>query len=558
VTGRARLASAAVSGVLLGLAHPPGPAWLGLLAPVPWFAHLVRDRGEGHGRAAYLFGLCLFGTGLRWLWQLHPAFLAALAALLALYPLLFARAYRSVARGFGPAAALASLPALWVGVDFLRERALSGFPWILPGHLLAGSDSLRQGADLLGVPLLSLPVVALPAALGAEVAARTWKGSAPAARHRLGLLGASAALLLALAVYGGARLRGGTDRPGPRVLVVQPCFAQGLKGEARREAPSADRMRNAQLVLSLEGHRADPAAELVIWGETMIPPLPGGGDLREVAPGRDGPDPATRIFLHSLVDTVGIVPPPGPRDPPRAAPEARRLLAGAVLRCRDGGKRNTMLLVGPLGVVEDRVDKVHLTPFGEYLPLVDLLPEGLRFKVEDAVLEISPFLPDLKPGVDRTLEFRLPRLGEPLRLGGLICYENIFPAEARDRAARGADILVNPANYAWYGPSCRAQALAMTRLRAVEVRRPVVLAGNDGPTAVVDGAGRVRRSLPEGTPGVLAAEVPLDGRGTLYAAVGDLLGWSLLGAGGLLAAAGWWRARRGTPAKAAGSGGETS
>jgi apolipoprotein N-acyltransferase len=532
---RTRYGAAILSALLSAAAFPPlGWSWLAWVSLAPWLAVLQRDRGEGHRGPGFVFGLVFFTTGLAWLGRVHLAFPLLLSAILALYPLLFAWLFRRVA-ALGPDRAALALPFLWVGVDLLREHLASGFPWLQQGHALAGWTRLRQAADLGGAHLLTFVAVAFNARLAAGIAPRVPVPGGerpPAADRRAGprlALGALAlALPLVLSVYGGWRLGTLRDGPGPRVVLVQPSFPQTLKAEAAHLLPRAEEMVDRQVALSIEGVTAHPRTDLVLWAETMIPGL-----LREAQRGRDVPDRETTTLLHRIADPAGVVP-----------GGTRRLLAGAVLLGKDGRKRNAALLVGPLGAVEGRFDKEHLTPFGEYLPGADLLSEGGRESLQNAAAGVLPFLPDLVPGASEPVPLVLPG-GRTVRLGGLVCYEVIFPAPSRARVRAGADVLVNLSNYAWYGAGMREQALDMTRLRAVEARRPVVTCTNDGPTAVVDGNGEVRSRLAEGARGFLAAEVPLDGRSSPSASRGDLFAGLCALHGAAAAAAGWRAGRRG-------------
>ncbi len=278
-------------------------------------------------------------------------------------------------------------------------------------------------------------------------------------------------------------------------------------------------MVRLQLASSVPGVTEHTDVDLVVWAETMIPGL-----LRTRARDREGPDRETRTLLFRIVDPMGVMP-----------GATRRLLGGARVLDPDLRERNSVLLVGPQGLIEARFDKVHLTPFGEYIPGLAYLPRPVRKWIENRIEDLAGFFPDLAPGTAAPVDLALPG-GRKVRLGGLVCYEVIFPAVARERVRDGAEVLVNLANYGWYGPGIREQILDVARLRAVECRRPVVLATVSGPTCVLDGNGEVRRSLEGGTKGALYAEVPLDGRSTPYMGAGDVLPWvfavlSLLAAG---------------------------
>jgi apolipoprotein N-acyltransferase len=530
---KVRYGSAAASALLMTAAFPPiGFRFLAWIALVPWLVVLLRDRGEGHRGPGYVFGLVHFTTGLAWLFRLHPLFPLGLSAILALYPLLFAYLFRKIAR-LGPGRAALAIPVLWIAVDFLREHLATGFPWLLPGHVAAGWPNLRQAADLGGEHLLTLVVVSVDAYWAWVIAVRlrdsfrqAWSGG------RLAFFVAVTVLPLALAAYGSSRRGSLVDKSGPRVLLIQPALPMELKGEALKEQDATAVMRNEQLSLSMEGLRLHPEeTDLVVWAETMIP-----GVVRPRARDRDVPDPGTTRDLVSIADPMGVVP---------GSP--RRFLSGALIRDPDLHLRNGVLLVGPHGRIEARADKVHLTPFGEFIPGLNLLPGPLRNGGEKIVKLFSPFIPDLRSGPAEPIPLAMEG-GRTVRLGGLVCYEVIFPVLARERTRAGADVLVNLSNYGWYGESIQEQVLDITRLRAVECRRPVVVATVSGPTCVVDGNGEVRERLPAGKRAFLHAEVPLDGRGTLYGSTGDVLPWACLvlaaGAVGAGIAAGR-RARKG-------------
>ncbi len=528
---RLRYGAAAISAALLAAAHPPVALRpLAFVALAPWFAVLLRDRGRGHLGPAYVFGLLHFTLGLSWLFPLHPAFPPALSLILALYPLLFAALMRPVAR-LGPAAAAWALPAVWLSVDFLRERALSGFGYLFPGLALAGSSLLRQGADLGGVPLLTLLLllsnVATAAWLLRRYGARAPSEESPPGPPFPALAMTAGTLLAVLAGYGAVRRGPPPGDDGLRVLLVQPAFPLGLKAEAVRGGnPSGQRMFDEGAALTVRGLRDRPDTDVVIWAETMIPsvlvrPRTAGGAFDERS-------------AALLAAVAGL--------PHHAGTPGARFLGGALVRDPDGEMRNAVLLLEPDGGVAARFDKVHLTPFGEYLPLIDALPASLRDGVLGVVARISPFVPRLLPGTSGGMALRGERSGT-MTAGGLICYEAIFPAESRARVAAGADFLLVPANYGWYGRWMQGQTLDILRMRAVEARRPVVSPTNDGPTAVLDGDGGVVASLPAGERGVLHATVARDGRSSVYVATGDLIPWTCVVAAGAALVAGLRRRR---------------
>jgi len=170
---------------------------------------------------------------------------------------------------------------------------------------------------------------------------------------------------------------------------------------------------------------------------------------------------------------------------------------------------NSALLVDPSGKVSGRYEKVHLVPFGEYVPLRKLLSF-------------------LEPLVESVGNFAVGRSGKPLamhgaKIGLLICYESIFPDLARKRVLAGADILVNITNDAWYGRSSAPyQSFSMAALRAVETRRSLIRAANTGISGFVDPVGRVVEASPIFETLSLSSQVPILTGKTIFALFGYL------------------------------------
>ena len=177
------------------------------------------------------------------------------------------------------------------------------------------------------------------------------------------------------------------------------------------------------------------------------------------------------------------------------------------------------MLINPGGLEAGRYDKIYLVPFGEFIP-----------PLFSWVNRISHEIGDFVPGNEVKV------LNSPAgRLGVFICYESAFPHLVRRFAAQGADVLFNLSNDGYFGHSAAyAQHLSLVRMRAVENCRFIVRSTNDGITAVVDPAGRVRRRLP---PYRLTAGLLRYGRvaeQTLYAKTGDWFAWSALALGMVL------------------------
>jgi len=157
---------------------------------------------------------------------------------------------------------------------------------------------------------------------------------------------------------------------------------------------------------------------------------------------------------------------------------------------------NSAFLLRPDGVPAGRYDKVHLVPYGEYVPLRKIFPF-----IGKLVVGVG----DFRPG-----EGFHPIRGEGWNLGVLICYEGIFPEAARAYKREGATLLVNITNDAWFGrTSAPYQHLSMTVFRAVETRLYLVRAANTGISAIVDPAGKILSRTPIFERAVLKGEVKI-------------------------------------------------
>jgi apolipoprotein N-acyltransferase len=184
---------------------------------------------------------------------------------------------------------------------------------------------------------------------------------------------------------------------------------------------------------------------------------------------------------------------------------------------------NSAAVVSPSGDWTARYDKVHLVPFGEYLPF----PRLFAF-AGGLTKEVGEF----QPGASRA-----PLDAGSMRLGVFICYESVFPGEVREFANQGAQVLVNLSNDGWYGDSgAYAQHLNQTRMRAIENDRWLLSATNTGVTASIDPYGRTVARLPRKERGALVAPYALTSVTTFYTRHGDWFCWlcAIISAGALL------------------------
>lgn len=405
---------------------------------------------------------------------------AMLVAYLALFPAGFAVAVAHLA-GRAGARALLAAPVVWVATEVGRTHLLTGFPWELLGYSQARVLPLAQLASLTGVFGLSALVV-----LGNAAFAYALLG---AARRWLVLL-AVAALVGGVAGWGAWRMARGAllERGVPvRVGLVQPSIPQEEKWDpARREAIVAR-------LLTLSRRAAQAGTALIIWPESAVPFY-----FQADQPGRD-----EILALAQQTGTYLLV----GGDEVEVGPSVRYY--------------NSAFLVTPAERVAAVYRKIHLVPFGEYVPLRRLL-----FFVNPLVENVA----DFSPGQTRVL---LP-VG-PHRASTAICYEVIYPGLIREFVAAGSELLTTITNDAWYGwSSAPYQHFEQAALRAIEQGRYLLRAANTGVSGIVDPYGRIvaRSALFETT--VLVGEARWIDERTVYAQIGDAFAWAAVAATAIL------------------------
>lgn len=495
--GLPRAVIALLAGAIASLAMQPFGLFPVLALSLPVFVWLLDGAaGESRGaalKAAARIGWCFgFGYFLAGLWWIGQAFLVdadnfawmmpfavvLLPAGLALFTALGAVLARWM---WSPGPARIAAFAAGLGAsEWLRGHVLSGFPWNTFGYALADNAVLGQAAAVLGVEGLTPLTLALFAAPAVLAAGRERAWAIP---------GLALAALALLAAYGVWRLPAGPvpAQPGVALRIVQPAIPQDDKFRADR----AEEILANYFALSNE--RTSPAragiddVTLLVWPESAFP-----------------------FFLDRAAevrDRIGALLPP-----------STVLVTGAARSDSPTGRPkqvwNSIQVLASDGTIVDTYDKVHLVPFGEYLPFQSLLE---RIGIMQLTKLPGGFASGEGPKV-----LRVP--GGPT-LAPLICYEAIFPRGLIAASPRAAAI-VNVTNDAWFGLTPGPyQHLAQARVRAVEQGLPLIRAANNGISAVVDPYGRVVASLALGSRGVVDAELPEALPQTLYARYGGVLSW---------------------------------
>jgi apolipoprotein N-acyltransferase len=417
------------------------------------------------------------------------AVMTALCLAVALFPALFGWVVGRWARALGPGTAVLLAPVAWVATELLRNRTFFEFPWCLLGYSQASNPLFVQTARFGAVYAVSFVVAAAAAGLALLVVERE-------PRRRRTAAVAVVLFVAAVAADGARQLARPVSEDGRvRVGLVQARVLQDEKWDARL----AERNVEEHVALTREAVKA--GAAFVVWPESAVPNL-------------YDESPVTARNLDDLARTEGIALLFGNDDRDRDASGAERFFVGAKM-------------LSPQGRLIYRYHKIHLVPFGEYVPLQALFTLGGRYAAK-LVRQVS----DFTPGSEWATTEVAGR-----RIGAFICYEDIFPELVRGFSRGGAELLVNITNDAWYGrTSAPYQHLDMAVFRAVENGKYLVRAANTGVTAVIDPRGRVleRTALFDRT--VLVRDVPFVAGGTFYARHGDLFAWGCLAAAAALTA----------------------
>ena len=389
--------------------------------------------------------------------------------------------------------ALILAPPLWVALEYLRSILLTGFPWENLGYSQYMALPVIQIADATGVYGISFLVVLVNGLISASIlqSRRTGKASLRVVLFLVILLGAVFA-------YGSMRIHQEKERISTqipiRIGIVQGNIDQSIKWEAGYQRETVEIYRTLTQEIA-KGH-----PDLVIWPEAALP-----------------------FFFASEQPVSSIV----RNIPPETGVS---LLFGSPFYQEEEGRiryLNSAYLLSPAGKITGRYDKIHLVPFGEYVPLSRFLPF-----IEPLVESVG----DLVSGDETmgTVVLSIPRG----KFGVLICYEIIFPELSRKFIQKGADFLITISNDAWFGEtSAPFQHFSMATFRAVENRAFVARAANTGISGIIDSTGKILLQTEIFSRQAVTGEIFSRGPETLYTLYGDVfahgcIGWTLLLLGG--------------------------
>jgi apolipoprotein N-acyltransferase len=486
---------ALLSGVLIFLSFPKfGTGVLAWFAFVP-LLHALREKTPYQGfLAGFTSGFVAYIGIIYWIAYVVvnygylplPVGIAAmllLSAYLALYVALFAAGVVYF-QGRGVAPVIAA-PLLWTCLEFARSHLFTGFPWENLGYSQYLFTPLIQAADITGVFGLSFAIVLINVVIYDIL--RVWRSrqnrKKQIRRIRAEVITACLMMLI-LFGYGIYRLHDVEQSldgaPQMPVSLIQGNIDQSVKWQP------AFQQETIRIYTTLTRQAAPAGNGLIVWPETATPFF--FQDQNE---------------MHREVTSLPVR-------------TGNWLLFGSPSYQRDGAGlalMNSAFLLSPEGRIDGRYDKVHLVPYGEYVPLRRFFPF-----INKLVAGIGDFRSG--PGYD---PLTMQAAGGPRKLGVMICYEGILPEAGRTYRKQGASLLVNITNDAWFGrTSAPYQHLSMTAFRSVENRLYLVRAANTGITAIIDPTGRIEARSALFEKATISGTIRFLERNTFYSAYGDV------------------------------------
>ncbi len=487
---------AVLSGLLLVLSFPTFDwgllAWIAL---VPLLVFLYDKDNWTAFKLGFCFGLVYFYGTLYWIYHsihyygavpLVPSFLLVLILCLyfSLYPAFFALLYAAnMKRTDMPALIVA--PLLWTTLEFLRSYVLSGFPWSSLGYSQYTFLPVIQIADITGVYGVSFLIVAVNAAIVDILLFKRRYAERPLASllPTIGGFAALAVFVVFTLSYGVYRLHKHRSGSVVKVAVIQGDIEQDKKWDPSYQQSVIDTYKD----LSFAAARENP--ELIVWPETAAPFF-----FRT--------DKELTAYMVSFQRQLNSY-----------------LLFGSVMAINrnDTPKSlttrytNSAVLLDKNGTITYLYDKIHLVPFGEFMPLRPLL----------SFVDLTGAIGDFVPGESYTKA--VTPFGS---FGTVICYEIIFPGLVRKFYTNGGDFIVNITNDAWFGKTPGPyQHFSMAVLRAIENRKPVIRSANTGISGFIDSCGRILAKTDLFTRTYLVSNIKTDRTLSPYTKYGDIFSY---------------------------------
>lgn len=478
---------AIASGILIALSFPnTGLSFTAWIALIPLLTALEETTGREAARVGFMCGFSAYTFILYWItivmtqyghlpWGVSIPLYFILVAWLSLF--YSATTYLArIGEMVGIKTAF-TLPIAWVAFDFARSWLLTGFPWAMLGHSQYRILPLIQIADLCGVYSITALIVLSNVVLYRVLRAISGGKIPYPAKSALILL----LFFIATLAYGFNRLNPGMAKQeeSVRVALLQGNIPQDVKW-------SPDfRDRTMAIYTRLSREAAREPLDLIVWPESAVPFF-----------FQDEPEQAQ--IVRGLAQEL-----------------SSSLLIGSPAHENRNGIRtflNSAYMINPKGETIGRADKLHLVPFGEYVPLGRFFPF-----INKIVTGIGDFAPGEKA-------VSLPV--KNTQVGTQVCYEIIFPELARQYVNAGSRIIVNITNDAWFGnSSAPLQHLSLAAFRTIETRTPLVRAANTGITAFIDQNGHIKTMTGLFTEDYRVVTVTPGTASSVYLKTGDIAPW---------------------------------
>jgi len=488
---------AVVSGLLLTTAFPKiNFSWCAWFALIPLFT-AMRDATPGQGfRLAMTTGMTHYIGLLYWLVHtMHvygylPVYQSVIILfLMSIILSIFIGIFGWLTATIDSPKHLWLIPVFWTALEYIRTYIFTGFPWEFLGHSQYQHLWVIQIADLIGVYGISFLIVTINVALFACFASffkYRWKHLPIKIRITGAYLLAGGILLTATLIYGQKRIVtiDGTLKSAPKVNIalVQGNIDQSIKWESSFQNFTIKRYQR----LSRTSLPEKP--DLIVWPETATP----------------------FYFNYDKKLTQRVI-----NGIKRAKTPFLIGSPSVIVKHDDVRYYNSAYLINKDGVTIDKYDKVHLVPFGEYVPLKKYFPF-----IGKMVEQIGDFRAGVKGGVLKW---------QKANLGVQICYEIIFPDLARAMVKNGADLLINITNDAWFGATSAAyQHFSMAVFRSVENKRALARSANTGISGFVDPVGRILATTPIYEENVLTRPCSVLKENTIYTRFGDFFAQACL------------------------------
>jgi apolipoprotein N-acyltransferase len=483
---------AIVSGLLLTASFPPFKTdWLIWISIIPLLIAIHDTTPKIAFRLGIITGLTHYVTLIYWIINVLSTY-GGLNFIISIFILLLLSLYLSIYTGiFSSLTCILSnsrikiflFAGIWVSLEYIRTYFLTGFPWGLLGHSLFSRLSLIQIVDITGVYGPSLIVIAVNVCIYEFL-----KLHRSFLKNRYFLI---QSLLLIFVVTGtiiygkSALTRYGSVKPENTFIntaIIQGNINQAVKWDESFQEKTIIKYTE----LTKSSFKTSP--EIIIWPETAVPLF-----FQDESP------LTQRLFDIATEGNAHLI---------FGSPAYKRDADGILYF-------NTAWYISAQGEIEGQYNKNHLVPFGEYVPFKDFLP---------FVHRLVPSAGDFSKGTSI----------DPVKLnnissGILICYEAIFPDLARQQVMKGAAILINITNDAWFGySSAPYQHFFISVFRAIENRRPLIRSANTGISAIVEPTGNVTAQGDIFTEEVITGRISIDYKNiTFYSQHGDIFALSI-------------------------------